>query len=162
VSRFIRMRKQRKEHKRHVARKPDEVVRFKERFIAELAKGCAPGVAAHNVKIARATAYKWKKEDQEFDAAWVDAVETSLDELETRVYKSAMDGNSSDAQFILKHRRRAVYGNAEDRPRQTNFILNVTLKEQLARLERLGLPLPVIESDIEDDDAADSTTAHHP
>jgi len=45
-----------------------------------------------------------------------------------------------------------VFGNVEDRPQPSNFILNITLEEQLKRLERLGLPLPVIESDYEEDD----------
>jgi hypothetical protein len=31
--------------------------------------------------------------------------------------------------------------------------LNITLQEHYKRLERLGLPVPVIESDLEDDDA---------
>ena len=68
-------------------------------FLKQLALGRSPGVAARNVRIARATAYGWKKEDQEFDVAWVDAVETGLDALETQLYDSGMNGNSSDAQF---------------------------------------------------------------
>jgi len=67
------------------------------------------------------TAYGWKKEDQEFDAAWVDAVENALDALETQLYDSALAGNSSDTQFILKHRRREVYGNVDDRPQHGRF-----------------------------------------
>ena len=72
------------------------------------------------------TAYGLKKEDQEFDAAWVDAGENALDALETQLYDSALAGNSSDMQFILKHRRRKVYGNVDDRPQQPDF-LNITL-----------------------------------
>jgi hypothetical protein len=37
----------------------------------------------------------------------------------------------------------------------TNYFLNVTLQEQYERLERLGLPVPVIESDNEEDYASD-------
>jgi hypothetical protein len=100
-----------------------------------------------NVKVARSTAYGWKKEDQEFDAAWVDAVETALDALETQLYDSAMNGNSQDAQFILRYRR---YNNDGGRPQQPNFFSNITLQDRLKRLERLGLPLPVIETDYHD------------
>jgi hypothetical protein len=103
-----------------------------------------------NVKVVRSTAYGWKKEDQEFDAAWVDAVETALDALETQLYDSAMNGNSSDAQFILKHRR---YSTGEAPAVKSNFMLNITLQEHNKRLERLGLPVPVIEGDYEDMDA---------
>jgi hypothetical protein len=155
-----------------VARKPEDVAKYKERFLKQLALGRSPGVAARNVKIARSTAYGWKNEDEEFNAAWVDAVETGLDVLETSVYDSALAGNSSAAQFILKHRRREVYGNVGDRPRgevygnvddrpQQPDFRNIPLEEHLERLKRLGLPLPVIESDYEEKDAPDPTNANH-
>ena len=128
----------------------------KKKFIEQLALGRSPGAAAEAIKIARSTAYVWKKEDQDFDAQWVDAVETSLDKLETKLYDSALAGNSSDLQFALRHRRRDVYGNTDDKPQHSSFILNLTLQEQFKRLERLGLPLPVIESDYEEEDAPDN------
>ena len=59
---LIRMHKRRK-HKKHVARTPEAVAKYKELFLAQLQKGRSPGVAARNIKIARATAYGWKKED---------------------------------------------------------------------------------------------------
>jgi hypothetical protein len=143
--------KQKRKRKQPVARTPEAVAKFKELFLKQLALGRSPGVAARNVRIARATAYGWKKEDQEFDAAWVDAVETGLDVIETSLYDSALGGNSSDAQFILKHRRREVYGNT-DIQQSNDFILNITLEEHYKQLERMGLPIPVIESDREEDD----------
>ena len=149
--------KQKRKRKKPVARTPEAVEKYKKLFLKQLELGRAPGVAAKNVKVARATAYGWKKEDQTFAAAWVDAVETGLDRLETHVYNSGLAGNASNAQFILKHRRRDVFGNVEDRPQPSNFILNITLEEQLKRLERLGLPLPVIESDYEEDDEPKQT-----
>jgi hypothetical protein len=96
VSRFIAMRKRQKlktqrKHKKHVARTPAAVAKFKERFLKQLALGRSPGVAARGVGIARSTAYGWKREDREFDAAWVDAVETSLDKLETELYDIAKE-----------------------------------------------------------------------
>jgi hypothetical protein len=142
--------KQKRKRKKPVARTPEAVAKFKERFLKQLALGRSPGVAARNVRIARSTAYGWKKEVQEFDAAWVDAVETALDALETQLYDSAMNGNSSDAQFILKHRR---YSTGEAPAVKSNFMLNITLQEHNKRLERLGLPVPVIEGDYEDMDA---------
>src|SRR3989442_15389089 len=97
--------KQKRKRKKPVARTPEAVAKFKELFLKQLALGRSPGVAARNVRIARATAYGWKKADQEFDAAWIDAVETGLDLLETKLYDSGMKGNSNDAQFILRYRR---------------------------------------------------------
>jgi hypothetical protein len=52
----------------------------------------------------------------------------------------------------LKHRR---YNNNVDeggRSQQSNFILNITLQEQLERLDRLGIPRPMIESDYEEEE----------
>jgi hypothetical protein len=125
-------------------------------------KFLSPGVAARIVKIARCTAYGWRKEDEAFAAAWADAVETGLDVLETSVYDSALAGNSSDAQFILKHRRRDVYGNVDNSQAKSNFSLNITLQEHYKQLERLGLPIPLIESDREEDDAPDPAATDHP
>jgi hypothetical protein len=142
--------------KKPVARTPEAVAKYKELFLKQLAKGRSPGAAARAIKIARQTAYNWKNDDRKFDAAWRDAVETGLDLLETKLYDSAMNGNSSDAQFILKHRR---YGTREAPAVKSNFMLNITLQEQYKRLERLGLPVPVIETDYEEDNLA---LAGHP
>jgi hypothetical protein len=145
--------KQKRKRKKPVARTPEAVAKFKNRFLKQLELGRSPGVAARNIKIARSTAYAWKKEDQEFDAAWIDAVETGLDLLETSVYERGLKYGGEDARFILKHRRRNVFGNI-DAPAQakSDFMLNITLEEHLERLDRLGLPRPVIESDYEEDD----------
>jgi hypothetical protein len=45
----------------------------------------------------------------------------------------------------------------EDRAptQQANYFLNVTLQDKIKRLERLGLPVPVIESDYEITNASD-------
>jgi hypothetical protein len=128
-------RKKRKPDKKHVARTPVAVEKYKQLFLAQLEKGRSPGVAARNVNIARCTAYAWRKVDQEFDAAWRDAVETGLDVLETSVYNRGLKDGGEDARFMLKHRR---YNNAGSSP-QSNSILNITLAEHTKRLERLGL-----------------------
>jgi hypothetical protein len=146
--------KKRKPDKEHVARTPEAVAQYKELFLKQLELGRSPGVAARNIEIARSTAYGWKKGDQEFDAAWVDAVETALDLLETKLYDSAMNGNSQDAQFILKHRR---YCTREAPAVKSNFMLNITLQEHFKRLERLGLPVPVIETDYEEENLANAS-----
>jgi hypothetical protein len=113
VSRFIAMRKRQKlktqrkrKHKNHVARTPKAVAKYKALFLKQLALGCSPGAAARNLNIARSTAYGWKKEDQEFDAAWVDAVETSLDKLESVLYSIGKNDRDVNAIMnMLKYRR---------------------------------------------------------
>ena len=92
----------------------------------------------------------------DFSALWDKAVETALDKVESVVYRLALAGNLQAAEFLLKWRRRGVYNNTSDSDHTsntTNFIMNVTMQEHLERLERLGLPAPVIESDREEDDA---------
>jgi hypothetical protein len=138
-----------RKHKVHVARKPDEVVDFKKRFLVKLAEGHSPGAAARLIKLSRSAAFGWKKTDEVFAEAWTEAVEAGLDEVEEKVYKNALDGNSLDAHFILKHRRREIYGNQDIIP-APNFILNINLAEQAKKLETMGLPVPLIDTDYED------------
>ena len=144
--------KKRKPDKEHVARTPQAVAKYKELFLKQLALGRSPGGAARVVKIARATAYAWKNQDPEFDAAWVDAVETGLDLLER-----GLKEGGEDARFILKHRRYNIKSPEEVRIKSpeeviSDFFLNVPLEEHYKRLERLGLH-PVIEKDYEEEAA---------
>jgi hypothetical protein len=98
----VPQKKQKRKHKTHVARTPGEVAKYKERFIEQLAAGCAPGVAARNIGISRRAAYNWKQDDEEFNAKWVDAVETSLDVLETSVYDRGLkDGVKTRVSFCV-------------------------------------------------------------
>jgi hypothetical protein len=140
--------------KRRIDQSVVSVERHKKRYLAALAKGRAPTVAARMAGLARSTVYKWRREDVEFAAAWADCVEQGLDLLEDRAYQRAMKNSDQLLMFQLRARRPEVYGRSGDsRPQPSSFILNVTLEEQLARLERLGLPVPVIEGDYEDENA---------
>jgi hypothetical protein len=146
--------------KKHAPRTLVATAANKELFIEQLAAGIAPGDAAEAINIDRSTAYAWKKDDGLFSARWDNAVETSLDKLETVLYNAAKSGDINAIMNTLKYRRKHVYSNnTSDADRlsgsQTNSFLNVTLQERLERLDRLGLPRPVIESDREEDYAAD-------
>jgi hypothetical protein len=141
--------------KRRIDQSVVSVERHKKRYLAALAKGRAPTVAARMAGLARSTVYKWRREDVEFAAAWADCVEQGLDLLEDRAYQRAMKNSDQLLMFQLRARRPEVYGRSGDSRPQSNFILNITLQEQLKRLERLGIPLPVIESDLEEDDETD-------
>ena len=154
--------KRKRKRKTPSARTPMAVKKCKELFIAQLAKGCAPGAAARNVNIARCTAYKWKTEDEEFDAAWVDAVETALDQIETDLYDEAhVKKNVVAMQFILRHRRKAVYGGGEDKQKETDSDKRAKLEYSSQRIEdarqkliQLGYLPPKIEGDYDEVDAA--------
>ena len=140
----------------HSTPTPAETKAKKGLFLKALATGRAPGCAAEAVGIARSTAYAWKTEDAAFAALWVEAVERSLDRLQTKVYDLALEGDMRAIEWELKWRRKDIYQNTEDRTptSMTNYFLNVTQQEHFERLERLGLPVPVIESDNEEDYAS--------
>ena len=70
-----------------------------------------------------------------------------------------MKGDRQACMDILKNRRGDVYNNNNNADRvnsQTNYFLHMPMQEHIERLERLGLPVPVIESDREEDYAADT------
>jgi hypothetical protein len=72
--------------------------------------------------------------------------------LEDSVFERGLKEGGEDARFILKHRR---YNNKSPEVR-SNFLLHVTDEEHQARLERLGLALPlraVREGDYDEEDA---------
>lgn len=128
----------------------------KQLLIQALAKGLAPGCAAALIGVGRSTAYAWKREDEEFSTRWDEAVQTSLDRLETIMYEVALTPEGQkEREFQLRHRRPDVYHNMQENiltaTTTTSYYLNITLKEQLETLQQLGLPLPVIESDREED-----------
>jgi hypothetical protein len=108
---------------------PEAIAQNKKLFLAQLEQGCTPGRAAKNIKIARSTAYNWKAEDEEFFAAWHDAIETGLDLLEAAVFERGLHEGGEDARFILRGRRRDVFGNAEGPSRvQSNLLLTSRCK----------------------------------
>jgi hypothetical protein len=145
-----------RKHKQHASRKKEATKANKARFVKALLTGVSPGVAATAIGVARSTAYSWKHDDVEFSAVWDDAVETALDKVETVVMNEALAGNLQACEFTLKWRRRNVYNNTEENRLASvqNYFLDITMQEQLERLDRLGLPRPVIETDYEEDDIA--------
>jgi hypothetical protein len=125
-----------RKNKRHASRKPEVTQANKELFVVQLFEGVGPGEAAMKVGVARSTAYAWKKDDADFNALWENAVETSLDKVETKLFSLALNGNLQAIEFLLKWRRRPVYNNTSDSDRTnntTNFIMNVTMQEHLER-----------------------------
>lgn len=128
------------------------VEKVKELYLKLLGDGLSPGAACRKIPIARSAVYRWASDDTTFAADWKDAIETGLDILETRLYKSGLAGNDMTAMFTLKNRR---YDKQKESKPPSNFILNITLAEHEKRLQRLGLPVPMIESDLEEDDVTD-------
>lgn len=61
--------------------------------------------AAKLAGIARMTAYRWRKDDEAFRAAWNDAHEDAVDEVETSLFERALAGDTTCAIFYLKGNR---------------------------------------------------------
>jgi hypothetical protein len=78
--------------------RPDERISFFSGLTAARAD-------ARNVKIARSAVCSWRKDDQDFDAAWRDAVETGLDVLETRLYDRTATAATHNLYSRLQHPR---------------------------------------------------------
>jgi hypothetical protein len=147
-------------NKQHLSHKAVATKANKDLFIKALAAGNSPAKAAEAIGSARSTAYDWKKEDPAFDAEWRNAVETALDKLEDVVFEGALNGDTECCRWLLKWRRRDVYNDTEESrlTSQTNYIANITVQEHIQRLERLGLPVPVIETDYEDETAPENSS----
>jgi hypothetical protein len=155
--------------KTRITRNPAAHDAYKQRLLKALAKGKSPAWAAEEAGIGRSTAWLWRQNDPEFATAWDEAVAEGVDRLEDEAHRRAVEGynprpvyhkgkkvgeireySDSLLALLLKSRRPEVYARG-DRPPTQNVFLNMTLQEHNKRLERLGLPVPVIEGDYEDD-----------
>jgi hypothetical protein len=149
-----------KKRKRKIPDGPIATPVYKKRFLEKLAAGNMPTVAAKLAGISRAAVFNWKKEDHEFAIAWDDAIEAGVDKVETALIKRAIKDDTPAALAFLRAYRPERYARREGGESRNNFILNITVAEHNKRLERLGLPVPVIESDLEDD--APTVITHNP
>jgi transposase-like protein len=70
-------------------------------FLASLRAGNTVSEAAKSAAINRRTAYDWRDQDAEFRAAWDDAIENSVEELEAEVRRRALDPNDKSSHLLL-------------------------------------------------------------
>jgi hypothetical protein len=66
--------------------------------------------AAQAADVGRRTVYNWREADPEFAQAMDDAHEDATDALEESGYRRAIGGDTTLTIFLLKGRRREVYG----------------------------------------------------
>jgi len=74
----------------------------KAKFLAAMEVKPNAGRAARAAGIARKTAYRWREDDAEFAAAWDEAKDLALDDLEDKVHDIAQSGNLLAAFGYLK------------------------------------------------------------
>jgi hypothetical protein len=129
----------------------------REAFLRHLRATGNVSSAAEAVGLARSGVYALRQADAGFRAAWDDAVEAALDDLEAELRRRAMEGterpvfhrgetvgtirNYSDslAMFLLRSRRPQVYGSDAGRekgavPSETAGEVRRRLEERLARM----------------------------
>ncbi len=90
----------------------------KDVFFETLEKTLNISTAANAAKFSRNTAYHHKKHDSEFRARWDEVFEAALDDLELSTITRAKDSSDTLAIFLLKTRRREIYG--QDRASEQN------------------------------------------
>jgi len=83
-----------------------------EKLLEKLSKGYSVSSACAAENIGRRTYYDWRTADPEFASAADEAIEIGIDKLEDEANRRAKGPNGSDTLliFLLKSRRRAVYG----------------------------------------------------
>lgn len=64
----------------------------RETFLKELARRANVSDAAKAAVIDRTTAYRWRKDEPAFAAAWDEAIETAIDAMEHEVHRRAFTG----------------------------------------------------------------------
>lgn len=69
--------------------------------------------ACRAVGIGRRTWYNWKRDDPAFAALVAEADEDVTDELEEEAHKRAKDSSDTLLIFLLKAKRRAIYGDKQ-------------------------------------------------
>lgn len=105
-------------------------------FTARIAAGATVGEACRSARIGRRTAYDYRTDDPEFRASWDAALEASIDALDQEARARALDRADPESarllQFLLRGRRRHVYGDRLD----VSATLTAYTGDQLAAFRR--------------------------
>ena len=71
---------------------PGTIFFAQKKFLESLRQGSSSTKACEDAGIGKPTAYRWRRDDSEFEAAWDDARESGTDRLEDEAYRRAHDG----------------------------------------------------------------------
>lgn len=82
----------------------------KDAFLANLGISGNVSAASKAAGVDRKTPYNWRDADAEFAAAWDAQCEHGLDTLEREAARRALDSSDTLLIFLLKSKRRAVFG----------------------------------------------------
>lgn len=152
---------------------------YKQQIVDALRGGAFPSEICQAIDMRTETYRRWRESDKEFDAACADAIEHHLDTIEKEAVRRAVQGvedvvvsqgrvvmdpaspgkplkqrRYSDTliQFILKGRRRDVYGDKVETHQTHAFDLSSARDELARKMGVVALPPPVPASPDEGDE----------
>jgi hypothetical protein len=105
--------------------------RAREAFLASIRMVPNVSAACRAAKISRNAAYMWRDEDETFAAAWADALEEAIEDLEQVAWERAKDQSDRMMEILLKAHRpdkyveRKLVGSDPDNPLPAGFAVNV-------------------------------------
>lgn len=91
---------------------PKKLTAWQERFLKVFEDSGIAVEAAKACGKSRATVYRHKASDPEFECRWKEVEEWSTEELEQIAYKRAAEGSDTLVIFLLKARRPTIYREA--------------------------------------------------
>jgi hypothetical protein len=86
------------------------VRRWQQRFLRSLRTTPNVTIACRAANVSRQSAYRSRGDDPAFAEKWQSALDKSIDALETRAFKLALEGDPHLLQFMLRAHRKEVYG----------------------------------------------------
>ena len=85
------------------------VKRWQQRFLRSLRMTPNVTTACAAAGVSRQSAYRTRADDPAFAEKWQSALDKSIDELEARAFKLALEGDPNLIQFMLRSHRPATY-----------------------------------------------------
>jgi hypothetical protein len=85
------------------------IKRWETKFLSALSKVPSVKHACRSAGIARRTAYDRRERDVEFARRWKEAIDASVDELESVAFKKAAEGDANLITFLLRCHRPEIY-----------------------------------------------------
>jgi hypothetical protein len=167
------------DRKRRISRNLASKPVYQRRMLEALARGMSPTSAANAAGVGRSTAYLWRQKDPQFAQNWDEVVAEGIDRLEDEAYRRAVEGvkrpvyrggvvvgeitKYSDKLliFLLKRRRPEVFAGSDDASGKGDTKA-LSVEEARSGAERLGLPVPLIEGDYEEELDADGERSRDP
>lgn len=104
-------------------------------FLSALAECCRVDKSCQAIGITRATAYRWREEDAEFEKAWSRAVEIAVTALEDEAHRRAFEGVDEP----LTHQGMMTYRPKFD---ATGSIMRDSSGKVIYETDKDGRPIP--------------------